>query len=309
MKNKLKELLTKAVHKNPAQGLLFSGGLDSSVIAAINPRLKAVNVRFENYGEDTRYAESVSKLLKMEYFQKKVEIDECLEAIPRVIKILRSFDPAIPNDLAVYFGLKTAKELGINAIMTGDASDEIFAGYSFMRDIDDLDKYIRRVSSLWMFSSCELGDFLNIKIIQPYLDEEVINFGLNIPKDMKIRRDKNQIWGKWILRKTFENVLPGDIIWQSKRPLEYGSGMTKIRDIIESKVTDEEFKEASNAFSIKFISKEHFYYYKIYRDIIGEIPKSSKDQKECLSCGAGMRQKAFHCKICGHVLNWEKAQR
>ncbi|MFH1797801.1 MAG: asparagine synthase C-terminal domain-containing protein [Candidatus Omnitrophota bacterium] len=303
MKNKLKQLLTASVHKNQARGLLFSGGLDSSIIAAINPRVKAINVRFENYGEDTEYAESVSKFLKMEYFQRKVKIEEAIAAIPRVIKILESFDPAIPNDLTAYFGLKTAKESGIDEIMTGDASDEIFAGYSFMRGIDDLDGYIRKISSLWLFSSRKLGEFLDIKIKQPYLDKTIVDFGLDIPKNMKIRRDRNRVWGKWILRKAFEDALPGDIIWQSKRPLEHGSGMTKIRGIIESKIADKEFKEASKELSIKFISKEHFYYYKVYRDVIGEISGPAKGEKECPSCGAGMRQQAFHCKVCGHVLN------
>ena len=45
-----------------------------------------------------------------------------MEAIGDVIRILKSFDPAIPNDLVVYFGIRFAKELGIKKVATGDGA-------------------------------------------------------------------------------------------------------------------------------------------------------------------------------------------
>jgi len=239
---------------------------------------------------------------EMNHLHRHVDIDEALSAIPKVVKILKSFDPAIPNDLVVYFALKHAKQLGISEVMTGDGSDELFAGYEFMRKIDNLEQYIRRITSNMEFSSGEIGKFFGIKIIQPFLDKKFIDFSLNIDLGVKFKKQSGKIWGKWILRKAFEGSLPEKILWQDKRPLECGSGMAKMRDIVGSKISDKEFERAVNASSIKFISKEHYYYYKVYKDVVGDIPSPEIGEKKCPGCGAGMKPNTSHCKICGNVL-------
>ncbi len=297
----LKDKLLEAVKRNPYHGLLFSGGLDTSILVSINPKIVAITVSLGSCAEDIFYSKSLARFLNIEHFHKIVEIDEAIESIPKVIKILKSFDPAIPNDLVVYLGLKFAKELGIDMIATGDGSDELFGGYSFMKDLDDLEGYIQNISKNMGFSSNEIGKFFSIKIIQPFIDESIVDLALNIPIYLKIRKYNGKTWGKWILRKAFEDMLPKRFIWQSKRPLEYGSGMNRLRKIISNRVPDEEFK---NSPSIKFISKEHFYYYRIYREVIGEIPKPRGGQNPCPSCGAGIKEGGIHCKICGYILNW-----
>lgn len=295
--SKLKRKLIESVQRNTASGLLFSGGLDSGILAYLNKDINAITVSLKSFGKDIQYSGMIAKDLKLKYFYRSVGIQEAIEAIPETIKILETFDPVIPNDLVVYFGLKLAKELGLNTVMTGDGSDELFAGYSFMQEIDDLESYIKKMSQRMEFSSNKLGEFLKIKIVQPFLDKEVIDLSLDIGRDLKIRKQDGRIWGKWILRKAFEDILPKKIVWQSKRPLEYGSGMRKLREIISSRITEEEFKKNHN--SIKFINKEHIYYYKVYKEVIGGIPKPKKDESICPACGAGMKKHAVHCKICG----------
>ncbi len=298
----LKNIVSETANRNPYQGLLFSGGLDTSILASLNPKVIAVTVSLGSEAEDIRYSKSLANFLDMKRHHKIVGIDEAIEAVPEVIKILKSFDPAIPNDLAVYFGLKQARELGINEIATGDGSDELFGGYSFMKDIDDLESYIKKISRNMSFSSNDIGEFFGIRIRQPFIEKEVIDFSLNIPSDLKIKRENGSLWGKWILRKAFEGLLPKDNIWQSKRPLEYGSGMTKLRGIISSKISDVEFSDKQKNYSINFLNKEHLYYYEVYKKEVGEIPRPKGTEKSCPGCGAGMKRIAFHCKVCGYVL-------
>ncbi|MEW6377015.1 MAG: asparagine synthase-related protein, partial [Thermodesulfobacteriota bacterium] len=240
---KLREKLEAIVKRDHIPCLLFSGGLDTSILAGLNPEMRAITVSLESFGEDIPYAELVAGNLNLTHYHRIVTAEEAISSIPNVIKILQSFDPAIPNDLAVYFGLIYAKELGVKEIMTGDGADEIFAGYDYMKKIKDLNPYLKRIASSMSFSSNKLGDFFGIKIRQPYLDREFVNFALKIPIEFKVREEDGKTWGKWILRKAFEGLLPPESIWQDKRPLEYGSGMTKLREIISSIISDEEFEE------------------------------------------------------------------
>jgi asparagine synthase (glutamine-hydrolysing) len=223
-----------------------------------------------------------------------VKTEEAIAVIPEVIKILESFDPAIPNDVTAYLGLKCAKDMGIDSMITGDGSDEIFAGYDFMLKIKDLEEYMARMHSVMQFSSNKIGDALGINIKQPFLDKEFMDFSCGIDVDLKIRRENGKTWGKWILRKAFEGVLPQEVLWQSKRPLEVGSGMTRLRNIIETRVADEEFETGNRSFPIKFRNKEHFYYYRIYKEVVGEIP--------------AMALNVFHCRTCGDVSEWKEVK-
>ena len=304
--HELKKRFTEAVSRNRAEGILFSGGLDSALVAAYSKNCKAISIGLESYGEDRYYADEVAKFLKLDHYHKTVKIEEAVAAIPEVIKILKSFDPAVPNDVTAYFGLKCAKDIGIRNMMTGDGSDEIFAGYDFMLRIEDLEGYLNRMYFAMQFSSNKIGDALGIDIRQPFLDSEFMDFGQGIDLDLKIRKENGRTWGKWILRKAFEGVLPQEVLWQSKRPLEYGSGMTEIRKVVESKVSDEEFEKGKRDFPIRFWNKEHFYYYRIYREVVGEIPAPEKGQKICECCGAGIALDAFHCKICGGISEWKE---
>jgi len=300
--NKLKQKLMLSVKRNFSEGMLFSGGLDTSILALLSPNIAAINVSLEDYAPDLKFAKMLEKYLCLKVYYQTIKIEEAISVIPEVIKILKSFDPAIPNDITVYFGLKFAKKLGLKSIMTGDGSDEILAGYDFMKEIKNLDNYIKRISKNMYFSSNKLGEFFGIEIKQPYMDKRFVNFALSIDKKLKIKKEKNKIFGKWILRKAFENSLPDDVIWQNKRPLEVGSGMTKLREIISDKISDEEFIKKQKIYPVKFINKEHLYYYEIYKNVVGEIPKPKGNEKGCPSCGGGMGVFSSHCKICGGIL-------
>ncbi len=301
--HEIRTRLKHAVDKAGADGLLLSGGLDSSILASLSSHVSTFTVTLEPHGEDEEYAKILTRTIHVEYHHRMIGIEEALDAIPSLIRILKSFDPAIPNDIATYFGLKLAKEEGARNVMTGDGSDELFAGYSFMFDLPDLEAYIQRLSGRMRFSSNTLGQKMGIEIKQPYLSGEMIELASKIPRNLKIRTEGKNKWGKWILRKAFEDFLPPSIIWQDKRPLECGSGTARLRRIISERVSDEEFEEKSRAYPVRFMSKEHLFYYQIYREVIGEIPAPKTSQAPCDGCGAGIEKEAKHCRTCGTVQN------
>ena len=297
----IRQRLQQALGRNRARANLFSGGIDSGILAYLSPRVKGVTVSLDGKGEDLRYVSILRETLHLDVTHVKVGVDESLSAVREVVKTLRSFDPAMPNDLTVYFGMREAKRLGIKSIMTGDGGDELFGGYSYMQDIEDLDGYIRKISRSMSFNSKMLGEHFGLEVKQPYLDQDFIEFALSLGSDLKIREEKGKTWGKWVLRKAFEPFLPSEFIWQDKRPLEVGSGMSLLRRLIAEKITDEEFEEKKRAYPVKFLCKEHLFFYEIYRQEVGGIPRPGEGEDSCPGCGGGIPHGKGHCKICGWV--------
>ena len=293
---RLRRKLKEAVERSRADGMLLSGGVDTSILALIARPSRGFTVALEGASaSDLAYSEKVARLLGIQHKKMEFTAEEALATLPVIIKTLKTFDLALPNDLSIYFALKLARESGIRSIMTGDGADELFAGYAYMAELlpEDLDRYIRRLSQNWHFSANELGRALGVEIRQPFLDGDFVRFGLEIGPELKVKDGA----GKYILRKSFEDVLPPEIVWRRKEAIEYGSGSTKLHEIINNMVTDEEFQSAMNEFDIKFINKEHLFYWRSYNQVVGEIPKARDDEISCPCCGAAMGK--YHCPTCG----------
>jgi asparagine synthase (glutamine-hydrolysing) len=294
--------LKDAVSGYEADCLLFSGGIDSGILAYLCPKAKALSVTFESEGEDMKYASVVAGDLDLDRQIITIGEKEALSVLGTVIKILESFDPALPNDLVVYFGMREAKRQGLSSIMTGDGGDELFGGYPYMQEIEDLEGYIRGMSRSWSFSSNRIGEHFGLEVKQPFLAPDFVEFAVTIPGELKIKEEKGQVWGKWCLRKAFEPLLPPAFIWQEKRPLEVGSGMTTLRSIIAKGITDREFAEKQKQHPVQFLCKEHLYFYEIYREEVGDIPPPQGGEDRCPGCGGGLPQGKRHCRICGAVV-------
>jgi asparagine synthase (glutamine-hydrolysing) len=250
---------------------------------------------------DLRYAHIAATELNMDLTHVVVSDDDAIDALPDVIAILKSFDPAVPNDLAVYFGLKKAGDMGFHSAVTGDGSDELLAGYSYMRGIHDLDTYIRDLSRTMTFNANLLGERIGITIMQPFLQRDIVRLALAIGPEWKIRVEAGEVHGKWVLRKALSGILPEEILWQDKRPLEAGSGMTSLNDLFEARISDSEFNESRRHYGIYFINKAHSYYYQVYRDVVGDIPQPGPGETPCPVCGAGIVSGRGHCRVCGWV--------
>ncbi len=304
----LRRRLKEAADRNKADGILLSGGLDTSILAFVaRPRIAFTVALKDSQAPDSDYSEKVSRLLGIELRIKEFTVEEAIKALPEVIKILKTFDLALPNDLSIYFALRMARENNVSSVITGDGSDELFAGYSYMASLSpgDLKRYIKRLSTNWHFSANDLGKALSIGVKQPFLDEDFVRFALDISPELKVKKGA----GKYILRKSFEGLIPSEIIWRKKEPIEYGSGSTKLHKVINNMVSDEEFQSVKKKTGIKFMNKEHCFYYRIYKEVVGEIPKASPSAPSpvngeewgeiegCPCCGASMGKS--HCRVCG----------
>lgn len=315
----LRDKLKEAVKRNLTDAILLSGGLDTTILAYIASKrvdLRAFTVALKgSEAPDLGYAKLVARHLGLRHRICTFSEDEALRAIPEVVRILKTFDPMeIPNDLAIYFALREARAEGADAVMTGDGADELFAGYSYLFKMGrgELNGYIKRISKSMYFSSVDLGKALGIEVRAPYLDPEFVRFAVEISPESKVKRVRGSTWGKWILRKAFEGIIPVEVAWRAKTPIEIGTGTTTLRHSVESSVSDSVFESRAKRYlqsdGVKIRSKEQLYYYGIFRSLFGvpQLVSSKSWSKQCPFCRSGIPNNSTYCRTCGAIINREE---
>jgi len=253
---------------------------------------------------DLTYCQFVAKTFGLPLKIKTIPTHELLEAVEETIKILKNFnDIEIRNSVVMYIVLKEIKELGHNAIITGDGADELFAGYKFLqhKSEEELEKDLKRIWKIMHFPALKLGQSLEVKIENPFLDEKVIELAKKIPVNLKVRNEGKTRYGKWILRKMFEKKIPDQIIWRKKAALQDGSGTVGLTSLFESiiqeKTFEEKKKKIQDSDGVIIRTKESMHYYEIFKKYHSILV--SESAKKCPYCQHGLEKDTKFCQMCG----------
>ena len=308
--NRLMIALDESVERNLAEGILLSGGLDTSILAYLVSKrvgLTAFTVALQNApAPDISYAALVANRFGLKHFVHRFNEEELYDAIRVVVKGLDSFDPMeIRNSATIYIGLKYAKENCANTVITGDGCDELFAGYSFLHGLEkeQLNLELQKLWSIMHFSSTELAKVLGMEVKLPYLDPKFKKFAMKLDPSLKVRSESGQTWGKWILRKAFENMLPKEIVWRTKTPIEFGSGTATLPSFFNSIIPDIGFDEKKSKYldedKVTIRDKEQLFYYEIYRSEIGVPHPTDPNGKICPGCNSNVPHASTYCRKCG----------
>ncbi len=230
-KESVKESLIRSIKKRTLNlnkfGILFSGGIDSSVIALICKQLgcdfKCYAIGLEN-SKDLEWAEKTALALNLKLKTVTLELDEAETIIKKVIEILKQTDIVdVGVGSVIHAGIKLAKKDLINTLFTGTGSDEMFAGYNRFENIKNINKECW--SSLNNLFKDLKRDFLIAKsqkatLATPFLDEKVIKSAMQTPSRYKIK--------KYILREIALDLgLPREFAFRKKTAAQYGSGIDK----------------------------------------------------------------------------------
>lgn len=259
-KELIKALLT-AVRKRLYSkiGILFSGGIDSSIIAKIAINLEAeaklITVGLEG-SIDLLRAKKIASLMGVELDEVLIKKNEVLALFKKVIKIIDEPSPIKAMiGIPIYAAARHAYEAGLRVIFTGQGADELFGGYMKYLHEKDLEKRliidlfnIHKVN-LERDDHCAMSNSVELRV--PYLDRGVINIALKIPINFKIRNNVR----KWILRKVGERIgLPRESVIADKKAIQYG---TRVAYILKkearklgkslSKLAEEIYRESHNA--------------------------------------------------------------
>jgi len=235
VRSTLEKSVIKRLMSDVPVGAFLSGGLDSSVIAAImNQHVKELHTFSVGLAgsSDILAARLVAKYLGTIHHEYILSKDDIIRYLPEIIFHLESFDQDLVRSAVPCFFVSRLAADYVKVILTGEGADELFGGYTYHKDInqDEVlhEELYRSVSSLHNINLQRVDRLTMAHSIEgrvPFLDLDMIELGQRIPVKWKIRKDKNkkQI-EKWILRKACEDLLPKKIIWRDKEQFDEGSG-------------------------------------------------------------------------------------
>ena len=291
-----------------ANWIALSGGLDSSILGHIKKGegLNAITIIAKDFlGTDLTYSQIVSRHINIPLELKYVNTNEILDAVKNTIKILKNFnDIEIRNSIVSYLYLHVLKEKNVKKVITGDGADEIFAGYNFLikKDHDELQTELKRMKKIMHFTSEKIAHELGISVQMPCIDENIIKLAETLPMEQLVNQKNGTKFGKWILRKAFENDLPQNVIWREKTPMQNGSGTNGLTKLFDSVITDaifqEKIKKIKNEDDVLIRTKESLHYYELYKENF-EIPKSDSEKNICSDCKAELVINSNFCRMCG----------
>ena len=284
----------------------LSGGLDSSIIAYViqDRHPTAMTVIAEEFvSTDLTYTQMVSHNLGMKLHLVRPAMVELLEGARQTIRILGNFnDIEIRNSLVMYFVIQNAKRLGADRIITGDGADEIFAGYDFLLKTPKLGDELQRLRKIMHFTSHNIGEYMGVQVESPFLDHNVMEVASTIPPEQMIGRHKGEMMGKMILRQTFQDLLPPNILWREKSPMQNGAGTAGLTKLMESVIPDDTFDAKTSEIlkqdNIQIRTKESLFYYEQYKDHFGVPKPNGNDSKTCPYCKCSVHESKF-CRMCG----------
>jgi asparagine synthase (glutamine-hydrolysing) len=260
-------------------GVFLSGGLDSSIVAAIAARWcqrRGLTLHTFAVGTpespDVAAARLVAEHLGTDHREFSYTAAEALEALPEVVRSIESFDPGLVRSAVPNFMLARETAAHVKVVLTGEGADELFAGYAYMAEITDaeelhaeLERTVRSLHNLNLQRCDRVTMAHGLEARVPFLDLEVIEWALRLPAAEKFTTPARL--EKALLREAFDGWLPHDLLWRVKAEFGDGSGARDVlSEAIESGITAEAFEAERHAVVPPLRTREELAYYRVWRE-------------------------------------------
>ena len=272
--------------------LHFSGGLDSSLVAAICtrfvtrgdtaasykffPKLHSFCIGLAN-SPDLQAAKKVADYLGTIHHSYTYTIQEGIDAISDVIYHLETFDTTtIRASTPMFLMSRKIKAMGIKMVLSGEGADEIFAGYLYFHKCPnptEMQAELKDKISLLHYYDClranKSTSAWGVEARPPFLDADFLDVAMNIDPAEKMIDIPNGRIEKYILRKAFDTpedpYLPSEILWRQKEQFSDGVGygwIDALRDHAAANVSDLMLKNANFRFTENTPTTKEGYYYR-----------------------------------------------
>ena len=237
----LREAVRRRAYGLRRVALAFSGGLDSSILAAFlkdtGVEVQLVTVGFGGEVE-IRCAREAADALGLPLHVRLLTESDVERLLPRVLWLVEE-----PSHLAVsvgipfYYVAEAASELGLRVLFAGQGSDELFGGYSKYLDVykslgvrgvwEALYQDVKGSYERNFERDEKVCSFHHVELRLPFADWSLTTFALSLPVDLKICSPQDPL-RKRVLRRLAEEVgLPPEVYGRRKKAIQYATGVDK----------------------------------------------------------------------------------
>ncbi|WP_022919267.1 asparagine synthase-related protein [Ruania albidiflava] len=277
----IRETLVRAVQRNldatVPVGVLLSGGVDSSIVAAIAARLAARQgeqlptfaVGLEG-SRDLAAARTVAEHVGTDHHELVYTAEDAIRLVPQIIGELESFDPTLVHSAVPHHLVASLAAEHVRVVLAGEGADELFAGYSHYGRHDTGEALHEDL--LATLEGMHIGGLQRVDRVAaahgieprlPFLDLDFVELALALPPGWKLLEEDRP--AKWLLRQAFDGWLPEEVLWRRKEQFGEGTGMnTVLRDHFEQQVTAQDLAAAAPSLEPPLRTREELAYFQVF---------------------------------------------
>ncbi|MEQ4576527.1 MAG: asparagine synthase B [Gammaproteobacteria bacterium] len=293
----LREAFEAAVHRqlmtDVPYGVLLSGGLDSSLVAAVaaryarhriedNDRTEAWWPRLHSFAiglkgsPDLAAAKVAAEALGTVHHGFEYTFEEGLDALPEVIRHIETYDvTTIRASTPMFLLARRIKAMGVKMVLSGEGSDEIFGGYLYFHKAPNAREFheelVRKLDALNNYDCLRANKSMmawGVEPRVPFLDREFLDVAMRMDAKYKMidkAGEGPQRMEKGVLREAFDGYLPESILWRQKEQFSDGVGygwIDGLKAYAEAHVSDRVLAAADKRFPVNPPQTKEAYYYR-----------------------------------------------
>jgi len=290
----LREAFEAAVHRqlmtDVPYGVLLSGGLDSSLVAAVAARYARHRIEDGDRSEawwprlhsfaiglagspDLAAAKIAADMLGTVHHGFEYTFEEGLDALPEVIRHIETYDvTTIRASTPMFLLARRIKAMGVKMVLSGEGSDEIFGGYLYFHKAPNAREFheelVRKLDALNNYDCLRANKSMmawGVEPRVPFLDRAFLDVAMRMDASHKMVDKASGRIEKAVLREAFEGYLPQEILWRQKEQFSDGVGYGWIDGLkahAEAQVSDRELAAADKRFPYNPPQTKEAYYYR-----------------------------------------------
>ena len=290
--DELREAFERAVHRqlmsDVPYGVLLSGGLDSSLVAAVAaryarhriedgdqseawwPRLHSFAIGLEG-SPDLAAAKVAADAIGTVHHSFTYTVEEGIDALPEVIRHIETYDvTTIRASTPMFLLARRIRAMGIKMVLSGEGSDEIFGGYLYFHKAPNAREFheetVRKLEGLHQFDCLRANKSMmawGVEARVPFLDTEFLDVAMRMDGSAKMAGGGRI--EKAILREAFQGWLPDSILWRQKEQFSDGVGygwIDSLKALAEREVADAALATAGYRFPVNPPQTKEAYLYR-----------------------------------------------
>jgi asparagine synthase (glutamine-hydrolysing) len=294
LRESLEAAVCRQLMSDVPYGALLSGGLDSSIIAALAARHASMRVEDDGRSQawwprlhtfcigldgspDREAALDVANHIDSVHHDFGFTVQEGLDTLRDVVWHLETYDvTTIRAATPMLLMARRIRAMGIKMVLSGEGADEIFGGYLYFHRAPDArafhEETVRKLGRLHLYDCLRANKAMaawGVEARVPFLDTDFLDVAMSL--DPEAKRPVPGRMEKHLLREAFADLLPDSVTWRQKEQFSDGVGygwIDALRDFADERVRDDALACAPERFPLNPPATKEAY---LYRTMFSEF--------------------------------------